>query len=66
MEIFPKCVKCGDGDIIPLSDTSVGQAPASVTFKAWVCTNPECGYNVRFKNGEIIINAPITNGAALR
>jgi len=22
-------------------------------YKAWVCSNPECGYNLRIDNGEV-------------
>ena len=28
---------------------------ASVTYKAWVCTNPLCGFNLRIDNGEVSI-----------
>ena len=37
-EQFPACQKCGSGTLIPLSD--YGRDGASVTYKAWVCTNP--------------------------
>ena len=26
---------------------------APITYKAWVCTNPDCGFNLRIDNGEI-------------
>lgn len=48
---FPKCQKCDDGDLIPLSD--YGQEGASVLFKAWVCTNPDCGFSLRVDKGEV-------------
>ena len=35
----------------PLSD--YGRDGAPITYKAWVCTNPECGFNLRIDNGEI-------------
>src|SRR5688572_3425350 len=35
---WPKCRKCGEGELIPLSD--YGTEGAAVTYKAWVCTNP--------------------------
>jgi len=48
---FPKCLKCDAGQLLPLSD--YGRDGASIRFKAWVCSNPECGYNIRIDNGEI-------------
>ena len=40
---LPKCQKCNDGLLIPLSD--YGQDGASVMYKAWACTNPDCGFS---------------------
>jgi hypothetical protein len=48
---WPKCQKCNNGALIPLSD--YGQEGASVMFKAWVCTNPECGFSLRVDKGEV-------------
>ncbi len=48
---FPNCLKCGDGLLIPLSD--YGRDGAPIRSKAWVCSNPECGFNIRIDNGEI-------------
>ena len=48
---FPKCQKCNNGVMIPLSD--YGQEGASVLFKAWVCTNPDCGFSLRVDKGEV-------------
>ncbi|MFQ5849446.1 MAG: hypothetical protein ACE5JU_02515 [Candidatus Binatia bacterium] len=48
---LPKCQKCNNGTLIPLSD--YGQEGASVMFKAWVCTNPECGFSLRVDKGEV-------------
>jgi hypothetical protein len=48
---WPKCQKCGNGTLIPLSD--YGREGAPITYKAWVCTNPDCGFNLRIDNGEI-------------
>ena len=48
---LPKCQKCNNGVLIPLSD--YGQDGASVIFKAWVCTNPECGFSLRVDKGEV-------------
>ena len=59
--MFPKCQKRGKGDLVPLSD--FGGQGAAVHYKAWVCTNPDCGYNLKIRNGEIYINEPILSGA---
>ncbi len=48
---FTKCLKCETGVLIPLSD--YGKDGSSIMYKAWVCTNPECGFNLRIDNGEI-------------
>ena len=48
---WPKCQKCNNGSLIPLSD--YGQEGASVMFKAWVCTNPECGFSLRVDKGAV-------------
>ena len=57
---FPKCLKCHTGDLVPLSD--FGSQGSSIKYKAWVCTNSECGYNLKIRNGDIYINEPIMNG----
>src|SRR5919206_135870 len=48
---WPACKKCQQGLLIPLSD--YGRDGAPITYKAWVCSNPECGFNIRIDNGEI-------------
>ena len=48
---LPKCQKCNNGLLIPLSD--YGQDGASVMFKAWACTNPDCGFSIRVDKGEV-------------
>jgi len=48
---LPTCHKCGDGLLLPLSD--YGRDGAPIMYKAWVCSNPECGFNVRIDNGEL-------------
>ncbi len=58
---FPKCRKCNTGDLVPLSD--FGSQGANVQYKAWVCTNPECGFNLKIRNGDIYINEPIMSGS---
>ncbi|MFA5629295.1 MAG: hypothetical protein WC958_03465 [Dehalococcoidales bacterium] len=61
---YPKCQKCANGNLVPLSD--FGGQGASITYKAWVCTNPDCGYNLKIRNGDIYINEPIFSGANSR
>ncbi len=48
---LPPCKKCSSGVLIPLSD--YGRDGAPIRFKAWVCTNPDCGFNIRIDNGAI-------------
>jgi hypothetical protein len=48
---LPGCKKCSVGTLLPLSD--YGRDGAPITYKAWVCTNPECGFNIRIDNGDI-------------
>ena len=50
-EQFPACQKCNKGLLIPLSD--YGRQGSEIRYKAWVCTNPDCGFNIRIDNGEI-------------
>lgn len=54
---FPACQKCSTGVLIPLSD--YGREGASIMYKAWVCTNPDCGFNIRIDNGEVSLGKVI-------
>jgi hypothetical protein len=54
---LPPCRKCGKGQLLPMSD--YGRDGAPITFKAWACSNPECGFNLRIDNGEISFGRPI-------
>jgi hypothetical protein len=54
---FTKCLRCDAGVLLPLSD--YGRDGAPIRFKAWVCSNPECGFNIRIDNGEISIGRTI-------
>lgn len=54
---FPECQKCSTGVLIPLSD--YGREGASIMYKAWVCSNPNCGFNIRIDNGEVSIGKAI-------
>ncbi|HID94717.1 MAG TPA: hypothetical protein EYP53_01490 [Candidatus Latescibacteria bacterium] len=60
MEIanFPNCQRCETGVLVPLSD--YGRDGASITYKAWVCTNPDCGFHLRIDNGEVSIGRNIS------
>jgi len=56
-QVFPKCQKCDTGVLIPLSD--YGREGSSIMYKAWVCTNPACGFNLRIDNGDVSIGKTI-------
>jgi len=58
---FPKCQRCGAGVLVPLSD--FGSQGAAIHYKAWVCTNPDCGYNLKIRNGDVYLDEPILSGA---
>ncbi len=60
--LLPQCLKCNVGQLVPLSD--YGSQGASVHYKAWVCTNPSCGFNLKIRNGDIYFNEPIASGAS--
>jgi len=54
---FPECRKCSAGVLIPLSD--YGRDGAPIMYKAWVCSNPTCGFNLRIDNGEISLGRAV-------
>jgi len=54
---FPGCQKCGNGVLLPLSD--YGREGASIRYKAWVCSHPDCGFNIRIDNGEVTVGRQI-------
>ena len=55
---FTSCLKCNKGTLLPLSD--YGRDGAPIMYKAWVCNNPECGFNIRIDNGEISLGRDIS------
>ena len=59
---FPPCRRCGRGDLVPLSD--FGPQGAEVRYKAWVCTTPACGFNLKIRNGEVLVDEPVTDASA--
>jgi hypothetical protein len=56
-------MRCNEGQLIPLSD--YGREGAPITYKAWVCTNPACGFNVRIDNGEISVGRALGQSTML-
>ena len=57
-DTFTGCLKCNKGILIPLSD--YGRDGAPIRYKAWVCNNPDCGFNIRIDNGELSIGKELT------
>jgi len=55
---YPTCQKCGTGVLVPLSD--YGRDGSSIQYKAWVCTNPDCGFNIRIDNGELSLGKSVS------
>lgn len=60
MAEFPACRVCDVGDLLPLSD--FGGQGSAVHYKAWICSNPECGFNLKIRNGDVYLNEPILKG----
>lgn len=58
---WPECLKCSTGVLIPLSD--YGRDGSSILYKAWVCSNPDCGYNLRIDNGEVSFGKAIATSS---
>ena len=58
---WPQCRNCRTGDLLPLSD--FGSQGAPIHYKAWVCSNAECGFNIKIRNGDVYLNEPIASGA---
>lgn len=57
---FPECLKCETGQLVPLSDYGPDGAP--VTYKAWACTNAECGFVIRIHKGEVTYGRAVESG----
>jgi hypothetical protein len=55
---LPVCRKCAVGVLLPLSD--YGRDGAPIMFKAWACSNPDCGFNLRVDNGELSYGRTVT------
>jgi len=54
---YPRCLKCEVGILLPLSD--YGRDGAPIRYKAWVCSNPDCGFNIRIDNSEVTFGRSI-------
>ncbi len=54
---YPRCQKCEGGILLPLSD--YGRDGPPIRYKAWVCSSPESGFNIRIDNGEITFGRTI-------
>ena len=54
---FPECQKCGNGVLLPLS--GYGREGVPIRYKAWVCSHPDCGFNIRIDNGEVTVGRQI-------
>ena len=54
---FPRCQKCESGLLLPLSD--YGRDGAPIRYEAGVCSNPDCGFNIRIDNGEVTLGRQI-------
>ncbi len=59
---FPDCKECSNGSLLPLSD--FGSQGAPIHYKAWVCSQPSCGFNIKIRNGDVYLNEPIASGAS--
>ena len=53
----PALPEVRDRDTVALSD--YGRDGAPIRYKAWVCSNPECGFNIRIDNGEVTLGRTI-------
>lgn len=63
MNEFPKCPRCNKFVLLPLSD--YGQdSGGSVTYKAWVCMDVNCGWTLRIDKGQAsyTITTKVTDG----
>jgi hypothetical protein len=58
---WPECRRCVNGSLLPLSD--FGSQGAPIHYKAWVCSNPDCGFNIKIRNGDVYLDEPIASGA---
>ena len=58
---YPVCLRCSKGVLLPFSDygqTSNGSS-SPIEYKAWVCNNPECHYQMTIIRGQVHVNVPV-------
>lgn len=48
---YPKCEECRKGVLLPLSDFH--HQGASIPYKAWACSNHQCGFVMVIDKGDI-------------
>lgn len=51
---LPKCMKCEEGDLLPVQDIMKGTDDYTPYLKGWICSNPKCNHNVLFKGGNFV------------
>ena len=49
---FPRCRRCGRGELVPLLD--FGPDGGEFRYQAWVCTDPGCGFAVAIRRGQLL------------
>jgi len=54
IDTFPKCLKCGKGVLVPLSDTSYEQPRVGIMFRVWACSNPSCDFEISLRSGSVV------------
>ena len=59
---WPNCLKCSEGNLLPLSD--FGSQGAPIHYKAWVCSSPDCDFNIKIRNGDVFRDEPIQDGTS--
>jgi hypothetical protein len=51
---LPKCSKCKEFPMVPLSDYGGDRGgAAAVMWKAWSCISEKCGFSIRIDNGRV-------------
>ena len=48
---MPRILQKRDAPVV----IDIGGRREYIDYKAWVCTNPSCGYHMRIDNGELSI-----------
>ena len=61
---WPACMSSREGWLIPTSD--FGSKGTSVHNRTRVCINPNCEFNLKFRNSDIHLDASIIRGGRVR